>query len=242
METDKPKPGRRAYRYVYMLLTMVFLFGIILVGVDLFCFSESFYRKEFRKLHTAEYVGVDEESVNSVTRVLLDYLKDDRQDISIRVNVNGVMTEFYNEREKAHMVDVKRLYKAASAVGYGGIVVLLFATTLALVVKDREVRMESLNGYVLGNAVFLGIVAGLSIWAALDFGSFWTSFHRLFFTNDLWQLNPYTDRMINVFEEQLFFDLVIRIALFAMAVMAVILVAVIIYRKDIRKKRELELE
>ncbi len=237
METDKKK---RPYQYLYAFFTLLFLFGVILVGVEIFCFSEGFYRKEFQKLGTAEYVGVDEESVNRVTKVLLDYLKGKRDDINVTVEVNGVMTEFYNDREKAHMMDVRALYRWTRIVGYGGMIVLLFLMTLSLILKDHDIRMRALDGYITGNIIFLGLVTLVSIWAVADFNSFWVSFHRLFFTNDLWLLDPYTDRMINVFEEQLFFDLVIRIALFAIAVMVIILFAVILYRKDIKNKRERE--
>lgn len=61
--------------------------------------------------------------------------------------------------------------------------------------------------------VFVCFVAMLGIWALCDFTALWESFHRLFFRNDLWLLNPYTDLMINMFPEDFFFHMVMRIAL-----------------------------
>ena len=59
---------------------------------------------------------------------------------------------------------------------------------------------------------FLCFVAMMGIWAFCDFTGLWESFHRLFFRNDLWLLNPRTDLMINMFPEDFFFHMVIRIA------------------------------
>ena len=41
----------------------------------------------------------------------------------------------------------------------------------------------------------------------LDYDRFFTAFHRLAFTNDLWLLNPRTDLLIRLMPEGLFMDL-----------------------------------
>ena len=51
------------------------------------------------------------------------------------------------------------------------------------------------------------ITAGLALWAAFDFDRFFTLFHRIAFTNDLWLLNPRTDLLIRLMPESLFIDL-----------------------------------
>lgn len=53
-----------------------------------------------------------------------------------------------------------------------------------------------------------------------DFNGFWTTFHQLFFTNDLWLLNPATDLMINLFPEAFFSHLVIRILLWFLCLLS----------------------
>lgn len=60
--------------------------------------------------------------------------------------------------------------------------------------------------------VFAGILLiGMVIYALLDFDAFWTSFHLLVFDNDLWLLDPLTDRMIRMLPLALFNGLVLRI-------------------------------
>ena len=55
--------------------------------------------------------------------------------------------------------------------------------------------------------------AFLGIWAYVDFNAFWTMFHEILFTNDLWLLDPRVSIMINMFPEEFWFGMVIRIAL-----------------------------
>ena len=72
-------------------------------------------------------------------------------------------------------------------------------------------KRDIFRGYVLSNYIFLAVFAAIAIYAAVDFTSFWTSFHHVFFTNDLWLLDPATDNLILMVPEQFFFDLVFRI-------------------------------
>ena len=46
-------------------------------------------------------------------------------------------------------------------------------------------------------------------WIFTDFTSFWTWFHTIFFTNQLWLLDPNTDFMICMLPETIFYKLVL---------------------------------
>jgi integral membrane protein (TIGR01906 family) len=58
----------------------------------------------------------------------------------------------------------------------------------------------------------------------IDFYKYFTIFHEIFFTNDLWLLDPATDRLINIFPQDFFTDMAFSIAYLYIAEMAVILV------------------
>lgn len=57
------------------------------------------------------------------------------------------------------------------------------------------------------------IVAGIVVYAVIDFSRFWVLFHEIFFTNDLWLLDPNVSVMINMFPEEFFNGMVMRIIL-----------------------------
>ena len=54
--------------------------------------------------------------------------------------------------------------------------------------------------------IILAIAVLLGIWIASDLQGFINGFHRFFFTNDTWILNPATDRLIWLFPARIFQD------------------------------------
>ena len=58
------------------------------------------------------------------------------------------------------------------------------------------------------------------LWAAIDFDSFFTAFHRLTFTNDGWLLDPRTDLLIRLMPADFFMALGARLVLWMLAAAA----------------------
>ena len=186
----------------------------ILTIVDLCCFDRGFYEQEYAKDNTAMRIGMSDEDLMKSTNALLDYLQDERQDIVVDAEVNGDMREVFDERETAHMVDVKDLYQGAILVRNITAIAgsLLLCAMLILTKEDRLSFVK--DGFVYGIGLTITLIAAIAIYAMVDFTAFWINFHELFFDNDLWLLNPNTSIMINMFPEVFFSDLVIRIILF----------------------------
>lgn len=67
-----------------------------------------------------------------------------------------------------------------------------------------------------GAALFLGLAGLLALVCALDFNRAFIAFHHLFFTNDLWLLDPATDLMIRLLPETFFAQVAGRAALLAL--------------------------
>lgn len=67
-----------------------------------------------------------------------------------------------------------------------------------------------------GSALFLGLAGLLALVCALDFNRAFIAFHHLFFTNDLWLLDPATDLMIRLLPETFFAQVAGRAALLAL--------------------------
>ena len=59
-------------------------------------------------------------------------------------------------------------------------------------------------------AIFLVFII---TWFLIDFNFFWHTFHQLFFTNDLWLLDPSTDVMIQMLPAPVFEGLIIKIVI-----------------------------
>ena len=60
---------------------------------------------------------------------------------------------------------------------------------------------------------FVGMCLTLALLAYTNFTKYFTLFHKIFFDNDLWILNPKTDMLINLLPEGFFSDMAVRILL-----------------------------
>ena len=236
MKTKNPadSTGRRISAAVLAAAGTVLVMIAYLVSiVEAAAFDPSYYVREYEKNGTAQYVGVDQDTLTEATDVLLEYLRGTRQSLDLQVEVSGTVREYYSDREKMHMVDVRDLNLGALAMMWTGYIAGGAALACAFVLSRQKRRVwRTIFWSVLG---VLGAFALLGIWAAADFGNLWTSFHHVFFRNDLWLLDPRTSLMIRMFEEQFFFDLVAQILAWYLAGAAAILI--VSWLMDRRGKR-----
>ncbi|MBQ4061689.1 MAG: TIGR01906 family membrane protein [Christensenellaceae bacterium] len=211
------------------------IFGLLCTVICVCASSRNFYYKEYEKLGVHEDIGISMEDLKEATNVLLEYTEGKREDMVVYADINGVNEPVFNQRETDHMYDVRILFINAKNVG---IITLVFgAAVLVLAGIFSKDRRYVFKGYLYGNIAFFAIVAVIAVYAATDFTSFWTSFHHVFFTNDLWLLDPATDNLILMVPEQFFFDLVFKIIGVFVAIAAVLAALSIIMNKVIKKKR-----
>lgn len=196
-----------------VVATFLAVMALAVSCIQVFAFNGRFYTDEYAKNDTASYVGVSSQDLNTATDVLLSYIQDKRGDLDFTVNMDGVQRQYYNEREKAHMVDVKNLYLGAVGFAMYGIITAAALFALCFLIRKKKALKTVLFGIYNASYVILAGFAILAAWAASDFNGFWTRFHMVFFRNDLWILDPSTDLMIRMFQSGFFFDLVLMILL-----------------------------
>lgn len=200
---------------------VLLVLGIFLLTVELCAFDPGYYETEYAKNSTALRTGVSEDTLNEATQVLLDYLQGRRDSLDFTAETGDGVREYYNEREKLHMEDVKDLNLGAvvflwTALAAGGVL-----TVLAL--RGKAGRWRVLRAFFFAVLGVLGAFCLIGAAAAVDFTSFWIGFHHVFFRNDLWTFDPRTSLLIRMFEEQFFFDLVARILVWFLSVCFVLL-------------------
>lgn len=128
------------------------------------------------------------------------------------IEVFGEMQPPFNERELIHLYDCRKLL---SITGQGSTYILLLAAGALLLCCGGRRAGKRLGALWLSAALVLLPVLALGIWAAVDFGSAFTFFHELLFTNDLWLLNPETDLLIRICPSSMFMNMGLRIGLCA---------------------------
>ena len=186
-------------KLVYRISCIFLMLFMILFSVFTVANTDSFYTKQYVKNNTEKYTGMALPDLERATATLLDYLNDKRDDIDMQAKEFGVMSETFDEREKSHMVDVKNLYRFAAKSMYT-LLILAVAGLGIMFFRDKDGFLSGIMDgakFALAFAVVLSMAFGMMF--ILDFNTFWTAFHHVVFTNDLWLLDPKVSTMINMF-------------------------------------------
>ena len=173
------------------------------------------YDYSVREYNAAAAARIPESELIRANRELVSYFTaDDPGPLHIVVtNTNGDEEPLFNARETAHLADVRDLFRVLFTVQ-----ALAVALTIGLAVvllATSPVRLAA-QALLYGSVFTVAIVGAAGVLAYLGFEEAWRQFHFLAFTNDLWQLNPATDHLIQMFPEDFWFDISVLIAVFTL--------------------------
>ena len=211
----------------------------LLLSAALGCaFDRAFYSKTYAELAVAEELGTSPEDLMRATDALLGYCRGERDDLHLTITAEGETRQAFNAREIAHMADVRHL-AASAGMARDALLAAFAALLLAGLAIGKRGLLGALRPLGAGLVAGLLLMAGVGAYAALDFAAFWTRFHLVFFTNDLWLLDPATSILIRMVPEALFFRLVMRILLWFGGTM-VALIALCVAGGAWHKRRALE--
>ncbi len=204
---------KRSWFWLYVLTAMLLVVGVLYTLIEGLMYDRRFFDEQYRQYGQAEHIGMSHEDLMAATDKLLLHMEGKSDDMVVYATVNGVEREVFNEQETLHMQDVNALIRGFSLFRYLAFA-LAGAAAVAFVFVCKRNRLRTLAKILLMACLMLaGLFLILGLWAALDFSSFWTSFHHLLFTNDLWLMNPYTSIMINMFPAQFFFNFIMTFLL-----------------------------
>lgn len=174
--------------------------------------TPGYFEKEYIKYQVDQQIHMEMKDLLYVTEEMMAYLKGNRQDLHVPTKVNGVEREFFNEKEIAHMEDVKGLFLAAIALRKTCVFIgILCILTLYLLKTNMKTFFPRI--LCIGTGLFLALTALLTAVISTNFTKYFIVFHKIFFKNNLWLLDPNTDLLINIVPEPFFVDTVIRIGL-----------------------------
>ena len=208
-QTISPQlPAGGKWLLVLVLALTANLF-VLSLSIDVFSMSHSFYAQEFEKLGTAEITGLTPQELEGVSDMIIRYLKGQAPEFQHTVERAGKAVSLFNEREQSHMVDVLHLFQLNGRIRTITIAAFALAAFVALqIARDKKILARGFMGAGLLGVAFAAL---LLLLIAVDFTKYFTLFHELFFDNDLWLLDPRTDLLIVILQEQFFVDIAIRI-------------------------------
>jgi integral membrane protein (TIGR01906 family) len=109
-------------------------------------------------------------------------------------------------------------------------VLYLIGYIAAVVLWAREVTPRRLAvNVIIGSVITLVVIGAAGALGASGFDSAWVSFHEVLFSNDLWRLNPQTDRLIQIYPPEFWQNIVFFIGLLVVAEAALLIIAAALY-------------
>ena len=117
------------------------------------------------------------------------------------------------------MEDVQGLFIGGLWLRRIGILITLCFAALAYFRGRKSAEQTAALKRLIPKSLCIGTGAVFAVALALigiistDFTKYFIVFHKIFFNNDLWVLDPRTDMLINIVPEGFFFDTAARIAL-----------------------------
>jgi integral membrane protein (TIGR01906 family) len=183
-----------------------------------------FYERGFRVHDAAARTGLPLSELDRAAREIIAYFENDAPALRIVVNDNGTEAALFSNREVEHMRDVKtvmRLVFRANEVSLAYVLAFVTGVFLWNGAPLRGLAWRALGGVGAG----AGVVLFVGVFALTGFESTWRRFHELVFTNDLWMLNPDTDRLIQMFPEAFWEESTYILAAMTLAEVLIIVVA-----------------
>lgn len=170
--------------------------------------GDRYFEKKYVKYGVLEDVDMKMDDLLYVSQEMMDYLRGDREDLSVITTIGQEERDFFNQREKDHMADVQALFLAGLMIRRIALAVFMITLFLLWFIKQKEEKLLRFlaKGYLIVTGIVILISGIIVAFMARDFSKAFTIFHEIFFTNDLWILDPKTDLLINVLPEGFFID------------------------------------
>ena len=229
----------RAASVVAALSMFLMIVAMLLTSFQAAIYGDAryrFYEKEYARYHVTDALDMEMEDVMAVTEYMMDYLIGREEELSIVTDVDGRRQDFFNEQDRLHMADVRNLFLGGLKIRNicAAAAVLLI---LGLAVGKADWRLLLPKAYFRAVMILAVMILCLGIVCSVDFTACFRVFHEIFFTNDLWMFDPATDYMIRMLPEGFFSDMVIRIGVTFIGMLAVLWGIFVLWKRRFLKNR-----
>ena len=192
-----------------ILVAVLLPIVIMMFSLEATAFDESFYADMHKELNISEVVGTDADGLAEISSKVIDYLRNQTDSLDMKAEINGEIVEVFGEREKLHMLDVKKLFMGGFYLR-NVLLAFVFLSLFILYAMDEQ-KMKKPGKAILSSGFTL-IVISLALVAMVftDFQKYFIIFHKIFFRNELWILYPETDVLIQMLPIEFFVSIVKR--------------------------------
>jgi len=171
------------------------------------------YQHGFAKYDVSQTTGLAQSELEKAATGLISYFNSDDEYISLTVIKDGKPFVLFNQREVAHLKDVKGLIWLDYRVLLGTLVYALGYAAVSLIWRKGKYWQQLARGMIGGSSITLALMLALGLGTLLNFDRLFLQFHLISFTNELWQLDPTKDYLLMLFPQGFFYDTALFCAL-----------------------------
>ena len=164
------------------------------------------YEYGFEKYNVSQTTGLAQSELEKAATGLINYFNSDEEYISLTVEKEGEPFALFNQREVAHLRDVKGLIWLDYRLLLGTLIYTLAYAGVSLFWRKRRYWRRLAWGVVGGEGITLALMLALGLGTLLGFDQLFLQFHLISFTNELWQLDPAKDYLIMLFPQGFWYD------------------------------------
>lgn len=223
----------RIYKIMGSISALAGILLIIYMAIYGIIIKENFLNRTNEKYKVHERLSMTSEDLEKAVHGMISYVRGETQDAQVTVSINGEMLEFYNEKELSHMTDVRMLIcRLNTSVTILAIFFVLCEIFLFIKKEYNSIR----KGVFIAWGILVFLVGSIVILTLIDINLVVTGFHKLFFLNDNWILNPVFDRSVWMFRTNMYHDVLIYMAGIVGSLAIFSIVGAIVIKKVIRIK------
>lgn len=189
-------------KILLILLVISLSLSCLLIATEKNVFEIRTYMSSYNQYNIMGITGKSYQELHDITEDLFTYLRVKAGDEILEPN--------FNEREILHMRDVQVLFRYGFILKYIGLILSIAIIIYFVIIGEKNLVGRWIYKGLLINWVLIGL---LGIMIYIDFNKYFTYFHYIFFSNDLWLLDPKTDLLIQMLPEEFFSDMATRIVL-----------------------------
>jgi integral membrane protein (TIGR01906 family) len=196
----------RNFNKLIILTFSITLFIIIIFGsLNYMIFNKAFYYKEYEKNNVYDALPENTDT-EAITTNIIKYFRGNTE------------LQYFTEDERSHMRDVKNLIRTMQLIYYGAaiITIALFYYCYHKFREDKHefirVLTKSLLYSSISSIIFLVLIFLMAVYS---FDFLFMIFHLIFFPQGNWTFSP-DSLLITIFPKEFFFDISLRIFVYAM--------------------------
>ncbi len=222
--------GKKIILYVFCSACIIALPALVISStVIAFAGSDELYKWGFNRYHISEETGIGRTQLGRAGEAMAGYLSGSVESPQIRVMIDDRERLLYNEKEIAHLTDVRGIILFFQILLVLAVFTLI-TTSIALIRIGGVGRL--LNIIIFGALITLGSTGLLITWALINFESLFYLFHIMSFNNDLWLLDPSKDYLIMLFPQGFFNDAAILLVV-SIVLATIIVLGLAVYARKL---------